>query len=165
MLFENKNKGTSSSQDNFDIITVKKFQKYAYELSKLLKELGSELNVERDIVQDIKCLANLTTKYVHLRVKNIKFDNFASINQVAWVKTVEQSTKGNEAFEDIKYVKKFNLEIDMGSLQLRPSLSDFCLVPDFQSCLIGRVYYLKIDFRLHTAEKVSLRIPIVLQKT
>ncbi|KAI5955602.1 hypothetical protein KGF54_001104 [Candida jiufengensis] len=165
MLFENKNKGTSSSQDNFDVITIKRFQKYAFELSKLLKELGPELNVEREMVQDIKCLANLSTKYVHLKVKNLTFNKFQSINQIPWDKKIEQSSNGNEKFEDIKYVKKFDLNVDFGSLQLRPTLSDFCLVPDFQSCLIGRLYYLKIDIRLHTAEKISLRVPIVLQKT
>lgn len=169
MLFENKNKGTSPSQDNFDVLTIKRFQNYALQLSKLMKEVPG-LEVDPDMIKSIKGLAGLTTKYVHLKVQNVTFtsrgNTYPSVNLVSWEKQVVNSETTKEKFEDVKYVKQLVITADMGSLEVRPMrLTDFCLVPDFQHCLIARIYYLKIDVRLQNSEKISLRVPVILQRS
>ncbi|CAD1810366.1 Bul1 N terminus family protein [Candida parapsilosis] len=169
MLFENKTKGTSPSQDNFDVLTIKRFQNYALHLSKLMKE-APELEVEPEMIKSIKGLAGLTTKYVHLKVQNVGYESggaaYASVNSIPWEKQVVNSESTTERFEDVKYVKQLIITANMGSLEVRPMrLVDFCLVPDFQNCLIARIYYLKIDVRLQNSEKISLRVPVILQRS
>ena len=172
MMFDNKTK-MGSSNDNFDILTIKKFQKYAVELLKLLKEVGPEpLDVDRDLVLDIKCLANLTTKYVHMKIKDVVIkaneQSYTSITAVPWQKEVLKSTDSTTGKEQstVKYSKNLNLSIDLANTVMKPTnLTDFCLVPDFQTCLMARIYYLKVDLKFHTGEKITLRVPIVLQKT
>lgn len=163
MLFENKNKGTSPSLDNFDVLTIKRFQNYAVQLSKLMKD-APNLDIEPEMVRSIKGFAGLTSKYIHLKVQDVLFTSdgtkYNSVNQAPWRKQVE-----TKDFEE-KYVKQLVITADMGSLEIRPlRLTDFCLVPDFQNCLIARVYYLKIDVRLQSGEKLSLRVPVVLQRS
>lgn len=173
MMFDNKTKNGGSSNDNFDILTIKKFQKYAVELLKLLKEVGPEpLDVDRDLVLDIKCLANLTTKYVHMKIKDVVIkaneQSYTSITAVPWQKEVLKSTDSTTGKEQstVKYSRNLNLSIDLANTVMKPTnLTDFCLVPDFQTCLMARIYYLKVDLKFHTGEKITLRVPIVLQKT
>lgn len=163
MLFENKNKGTSPSLDNFDVLTIKRFQNYAVQVSKLMKDAPS-LDIEPDMVRSIKGFAGLTSKYIHLKVQDVLFTSdgtkYNSVNQAPWRKQVE-----TKDFEE-KYVKQLVITANMGSLEVRPSrLTDFCLVPDFQNCMIARVYYLKIDVKMQSGEKLPLRVPIVLQRS
>lgn len=173
MMFDNKTKNNGSSNDNFDILTIKRFQKYAVELLKILKEVGSEpIDIDRELVQDIKCLASLTTRYVHMKVKNVGITcngtSYESVSTVPWQKEVLNSTEpaSGKKLTTVKYNKNLMLSVNLGNAVMKPTnLADFCLVPDFQTCLLARLYYLKIDLKFHTSEKVSLRVPIVLQKT
>ncbi|EMG46733.1 hypothetical protein G210_3011 [Candida maltosa Xu316] len=174
MMFENKTKNGGNSNDNFDILTIKKFQKYAIELSRLLKEVGPEaLDVERDLVQDIKCLANLSTKYVHVNIRDVGISangqSYDSIGAVPWQKEILKSTDNNsgKVQNTSKFYKNLQLSVNFANAVLKPiNSTDFCLIPDFQSCLLARIYYLKIDLKFHTStEKVTLRVPIVLQKS
>lgn len=179
MMFDNKTKNNGSSNDNFDVLTIKRFQKYAVELLKILKEIGSEpIDIDRELVQDIKCLGSLTTRYIHMKVKNIGITSngtsYESVSTVPWQKEVlnssdpppSSSSSSGKKLTTVKYNKKLTLSVNLGNAVMNPTnLADFCLVPDFQTCLLARMYYLKIDLRFHTSEKVSLRVPIVLQKT
>ncbi|ODV80790.1 ubiquitination pathway protein [Suhomyces tanzawaensis NRRL Y-17324] len=169
MLFENKSKGT----DNFDLVTIRKFQKYAIELSKIIKEVGFEaLEMDKELIQDVKCLANLSSKYDHLKITNTKIEPLDSsdshnfLSSIPWEsETLTSSTSTGQVEEQIKYFKKFNLKVDIKNAV--PSLStapEFCLVPDFQSCLLSRLYYLKVNLKCPNGDKIAFRVPLVLQK-
>lgn len=169
MLFENRNKGL----DNFDLVTIKKFQKYAMELTKLLKELGPEaLEIDKDLIHDVKCLANLATKYDHLKIQNSTVQPASSdtayslLSQIPWELETITSTSATGVSEDqIRYFKKFFLNVDIKDATLNHTTSpEFCLVPNFQSCLLARLYYLKINLKCPNGEKLPLRVPILLQR-
>ncbi|CAI5758579.1 unnamed protein product [Candida verbasci] len=177
MLFDNKSKAASSTHqnnlnlthDNFDYITIKRFQKYAAELSKILKQVDPELlDLDKDFVKDIKCLASLSTNFVHMRVKHVHLESSTSLKKHDTITSIpwEKNVLENNDDDAVRYDKKLILLIDLNSAMLKPvNSTDFCLVPEFQSCLLARVYYLKIDFKLSNLEKISLRVPVVLQKT
>lgn len=169
MLFENKSRGI----DNFDMVTIKKFQKYAGELSKLMKEVGPEsLELDRDIFLDIKSLANLASKYDHLKIPNCSVskphshDCVSHLNQLDWETESIKTTGHNGAIEEqLKFSKKFDLHVDIKDAVLNgPTPHDFCLVPDFQYCLMSRLYYLKVDLKCPNGDKVTIKIPLVLQR-
>lgn len=169
MLFENKNKGL----DNFDLVTIKKFQKYAVELTKLLKEVGPEaLEIDRDLIHDVKCLANLASKYDHLKIQNPTIqpvnsdEEYSLLSQIPWELETITSTSATGVSEDqIKYFKNIYLNVDISDAVLSNTTSpEFCLVPDFQSCLLARLYYLKINLKCPNGEKLPLRVPILLQR-
>ena len=41
---------------------------------------------------------------------------------------------------------------------------EFCLIPDFQSCYLARLYHFKISIKLSNGEKVSIKVPAIIQK-
>ncbi|KAK6456140.1 ubiquitination pathway protein [Scheffersomyces xylosifermentans] len=168
MLFENKGK----TNDNFDMVTVRIFQKYAIELSKSLKELGNDaLEVDKRMVFDLKCMANLSTKYDHLKVPDVSLSRedsdstYQLISSIPWHSESVSNGTHSASEVQVKHFKKFNLNVDFSSAIYGPTLShDFCLVPDFQSCYLARLYYLKLHLKCPNGEKVYMRIPIVLQR-
>ena len=58
--------------------------------------MGPEpLDVDRDLVLDIKCLANLTTKYVHMKIKDVVIkanEQSYTDHRCSWQKEVLKST-------------------------------------------------------------------------
>lgn len=165
MLFDYKGKGT----ENFDLLTIKKFQNYAHDISKLMKEHGPQkLDIDKQLIKDIKCLANLAAKYDHLKFQNpsIQVDGSTveenSITSIPW-QTKEKGQNGDST-KHIEYFKSFNINIDMKNLiQSSNPSSDFCLIPDFQFCTLARIYYIKLKFKCPNGEKVYLRVPILIQ--
>ncbi|EDK40625.2 hypothetical protein PGUG_04723 [Meyerozyma guilliermondii ATCC 6260] len=163
MLFRNEGRET----DNFDHITVKRCQKYAIELSHHMRELGSEaLGIDKDMIFDIKSLANLSSKYNVLKVTKTyvtcgdkKFESLASI---PYKSVTQETTK-------MKFTKSFTLNVDMDSVRMIGSGTnsqpgEFCLIPDFQSCYLARLYHFKISIKLSNGEKVSIKVPAIIQK-
>lgn len=169
MLFENKSRGS----DNFDVVTIKRFQKYASEITKLLKELGAEkLDIDRELICDIKSLANLSSKFDHLKIQNPTVstphssETTSQLSSIPWETEAIQSTASNGMIEEhTKYTKKFDLHVDLKDAIISSTGSkDFCLVPDFQYCLLARLYYLKVDIKCPNGEKITMKVPIVLQR-
>ncbi|KAK6466021.1 Bul1 N terminus-domain-containing protein [Scheffersomyces coipomensis] len=167
MLFENSQK----ESDNFDVITIKRFQKYAMDLSKLLKEFGESLQVEKDLIYDLKCLANLSTKYDVLKLPNVSYSapdsnvNNTLLSSIPWQKENLHSSSESS----VRHFKKFNLNLDIADAIPAPSStpgsSEFCLVPDFQFCCLSRLYYLKLTLKTQANEKINLHVPLVLQRS
>lgn len=169
MLFQNKSKGS----DNFDYITIRLFQKYAIELSKVLKESKSDpRDLDRDLIRDVKCLANLSSKYDHFKIQNPRVSAINSteelhlLSSIPWEaeNLVTRSSK-DELEEQVKYSKKFTVNIDIANATLNPSGSqDLCLIPDFQYCFLARLYYIKIKLKCPNGDKMTLKVPLILQK-
>lgn len=144
MIFDNKGKNT----DNFDMLTIKKFQGFAQEIARLMKTKG--FTIDNELLMDIKAIANLTTKYDYLRFDTaaVRHDGevVLSIALVPW-KLASRT-----------HHKTFSVAVDMALLP-----SDTQLVPDFQSCLFARVYYIRLKFRVN-GEKLVLRVPLIIQR-
>lgn len=169
MLFENKSRGS----DNFDSLTIKAFQKYAMELSKLLKDVGREnLDIDKNLIRDVKCLANLSTKYDHFKVQNPKISptsssqEFSLLSSIPWdTETLNTQSSTGRAEEQVKFTKRFDVVVDIANAVLNPSGSkDFCLVPDFQYCYMARLYYLKVKLKCPNGERLAIKVPLILQK-
>lgn len=169
MLFENKSRGA----DNFDSVTIKRFQNHAVELSKLLKELGADaLDVDRETLLDIKALANLGSKYDYLKVQGptISTPHLAttqpSLGHIPWAtESIKSTTSHGKIEETVRYTKKFDLHVDVANTIIASTgTRDFCLVPDFQYCLLARLYYLKVAVKCPNGDKLTMKVPLILQK-
>lgn len=166
MLFDYKGKGT----ENFDIITVKRFQSYALELTKLVKEHGGEaLDIDKQLMKDVKCLANLHTKYDHLKINHLSIQKDGKevegnlISSIPWG-TSDTKTTGNRPAKALEYSKNFDIEFDMTNIsQSTHNPKDFCLIPEFQSCTLARIYYVRLKFKSPSGEKIYLRVPLLIQ--
>ncbi|KAG2731983.1 hypothetical protein G9P44_004400 [Scheffersomyces stipitis] len=168
MMFENKGK----SVDNFDTVTLRTYQKYALELSKLIKDVGVEsLNLEKQMLRDLKCMANLSTKYDHFKIDKMKLQSDVSstpvqlLSSIPWEQEAVAGAGSTAPHDEVKFTKKFNINIDLSSAIHLPSMSsDFCLVPDFQTCYVARLYYLNIGLRTPNGEKFHVKVPLILQR-
>lgn len=163
MLFLNKSRG----HDNFDHVTIKAFQRYASELSKLIKEHTAEqLNLDRDLILDVKAIASLLTKYDHLKILNVLLsgrnndEKHPFLSSIPW----ETETLPGAAGGQLKYSKKVDLHVDLANAVSPPGTGDFCLVPDFQYCLAARMYYLSVDLRSPNGDKMNVKLPVALQR-
>lgn len=169
MAFQNKNKPA----DNFDNHTIKTFQKYAHELSKIIKETDAEsLDIDRDLLRDVKCLSNLTAKYDNFKVSNIKInkrdgtERHSLLSSVPW-ETEHMRTENSSGSreEQVKYSKKFDIVLDTTStIFSHVHSNEFCLIPDFQFCYLARLYYFKINVKCPNGEKLSVCLPLNIQK-
>lgn len=165
MLFRNNNK----MFDDFDHQVIKRFQDYAAELSKILKDVDPmKLGIEKQMLQDIKCVANLSTKYdaiklpYKIQIEGSDVSN-QSVTSIPWeLESLSIKTTNGEIETQEKSQKSFNLLIDFTSI-LNPTLDSYCLIPEFQFCLAARMYYIRISLRQQNNEKVTLKVPILLK--
>lgn len=168
LVFNNK------TGEDFNHLTIRPFQKYANDLNKLLKELGGEaMDLDKEMSDDVLSIASMVTKYDYLKVNKLKVETLdgkeGSISGIPWKpELLAESTNNKE--RQYKYTKKLHLVIDMHNLEGTTAAtgagtqSEFTLVPDFQSCNIARLYYLKLIVKFTNGEKGVIRVPVVLQK-
>ncbi|CAK7893229.1 hypothetical protein CAAN1_08S02388 [[Candida] anglica] len=145
LLFTN----SSSTNQSFEHIVTNKFQRYLTTINKLSQVVGWEnINVSKQLFMDIKSLAKLQPKYTSIRADHVE------ISPLKWCKTsgANSSEYSGETVVSINE-KTFHTE------------SDICLVPSFQSCIIGRLYYLKITISMQHAEPIVMKIPINIEKS
>lgn len=153
MQFRNK-----PSSDSLETYVMQPFSTYLAELSKLSERYThQELNLDNQMVMDIKCLANILTKYNSFKLDNVKCDV-----QGSW-KTAD--TKG------MKFLKKIGVSINLDGLFNKEvnRLSDdilseaVCLVPTFQECIVGRYYYLSLQVKLLNNDSLTIKVPLRIQ--
>lgn len=151
MRFQNK-----PHLDNLDKYVVQPFGTYLGEIVDLADKHGVELlNLDNQAIADIKALAHLQTKYNLFKVESSTSDT------LPW-------SQGDLA---LRYTKKLNVFINMEGTFSREinRLSDditaeaVALVPTFQSCIVGRYYYLSILVRLQNNDSLSIKVPLRVQ--
>jgi len=164
LLFKNKPGDT----DNIENYVIKPFQKYLEEITDLSRKLNFDvLNIDNQLIMDMKSLANLSTKYNCLRVDDSKVTSNHSTSP--WTFVSSQESKGS--FDQEVYSKKVNLRIDLKNVFSKDNTGShddlgvdaYCLVPSFQSCIIGRAYYLRLHVKLQNNDLMYFRIPITIQ--
>lgn len=163
MMFNDKGKST----ENFDMLTIKRFQGYASELSRLMREAGEEFTISLELLANVKAMANLAAKYNTLKVDTITLTDdegrvVPHIGNIPWSSAAEGANQ-------TRYWKKFHLNFDVRRAKLvttegKELAGPFHLVPDFQSCLLARLYYTRIKFKMPNGEKVCLQIPLLIQR-
>lgn len=162
LLFKNK-----LENDNIENYLVKPFQKYLEEITDLTRKLSCEvLNVDSQLIMDMKCLANLSTKYNSLKVDDSKVSS--NIASVPW-RYVPGGGKPDGDQE--VFSKPVNISVDLGNVFSKESnlshdeftAEAYSLVPNFQSCIIGRAYYLRLNIKLQNNDSMTVRVPISIQ--
>ncbi|KAI5955603.1 hypothetical protein KGF54_001105 [Candida jiufengensis] len=166
MLFNDQEITSKPIANNFDSIIIHKFQNYLHELNRLIKECGNEtLKIETKQYRDVKALASLKTKYINLPISDLLFltqskDGFgsnASIKSIPWEK------------DDQWFKKKFFIKMNLNNCGLKGidhpirGLNKITLVPNFQTCYMARLYYLKINLKTNGALLI-LHVPIEIVK-
>lgn len=152
---------------NFDLIIISQFAGYLSEFHKLVKGIGNEtLRLETRLYQDVKCLATLKTKYINLPVSGLVFetnsqDGIGATSSVKNLPWVEENTEKGQLF-----TKKFSVRMNLNNCSLKSNdhplkgLDKITLVPDFQSCYVSRLYYIKITVRLHHGDSLVVNVPL-----
>lgn len=168
----NSNKSHESDVNNFDNIVIKPFQNYYKQILDLMKNFGDDptFRVENQFFKDLKALAFLQTKYINLPINEPKFYSqsstnrgvYKNLNSIPW----DNSNSSMNANYKI-FTKKFDINVDLndchtkGSDPLKTSCFDnFTLVPDFQNCLMARLYYIKIDAKMANGSILTVNVPL-----
>lgn len=156
-----KFRNTSVDNDNLETYVVAPFKKYLAQLTGITSRIGAEvLNVDAQFIMDIKALANLLVKYNSLKVEKTKAT--ASNGFVTWDEPVVSA-------QNATYTKTIDVVVDINHALTREASNDdlageaFALVPSFQSCIIGRYYYLKINVKLQNQDVVPIKVPVTIE--
>ncbi|KAF3993491.1 hypothetical protein FT663_01826 [Candidozyma haemuli var. vulneris] len=153
MQFQNK-----PSSDSLEKYVMQPFSMYLSELSNLTERHSiSALNLDNQSVMDIKCLANISTKYNSFKVENVKSDV-----QGGWRSADDKG---------MKYKKKIGVSINLDGLfnkDMNRSSDDIsaeavCLVPTFQGCIVGRYYYMSLQVKLSNNDTLTVKVPLRIQ--
>lgn len=156
LIFKNK----PSEQDNMESLLIKPCKKYLDELVLLTKNLSYDvLDIDRSMIMDVKSIAKLNVKYTTLKVDNVK------------VKP-KQGVSTHWETEEASFSHKMTLNISFSKLLSKDSSGSYedltqepiVLVPSFQSCIIGRLYYLKINAKLQNGEMITLKVPVTIER-
>lgn len=152
---------------NFDSIVINQFSGYLNEFHKIIKSIGNEsLRLETRLYQDVKCLATLKTKYINLPISNLIYETNSQdgIGATSLVKNLlwnEEKTEKGQLF-----TKKFSIRMNLNNCSSKSNdhplkgLDKITLVPNFQSCFVSRLYYIKITTRLHHGDSLVVNVPL-----
>ena len=148
--------------DTFETHIVKPFKKYLQDLTILTKKLNHEvLQVDSQLIMDMKALVDVSSKYHNLKIEDIQIDK-----KHDWTMT------SNQEGDSLSYRKTVNISLDLKKLLTKEfakgSHEDlqkgfFVLVPNFQSCILGRLYFIHINVKLYNNESVCFRVPLTIE--
>lgn len=160
------------STDTFTSLVKKPMQAYCKELYNLTQDLGVEnFRLEKSLVEDLSAMAHIEEKYnnLSLRESKIQLDDGKIMDVKKGMRLSLDESQGN------RYTKKFSIMVDASKAQKKVpnapalkagyrSFDHFTLVPSFQTCLVSRMYYLRIIFTLSTGPLYELKLPVVIAK-
>lgn len=168
-LFKND---TSNPVDNFTHLVKRPLKQHATELFQLASELGtSNFKVERSLVQDLSAMVNLEEKYNNLVLHDVEvIDSSGQPCQTKNGVKIPWEERNGQPF-----TKKFSVCVDIAKAlkkvpnprPLKPgykSYDEFTLVPSFHTCLLSRMYYLKIRIVLSNDRMVEVKVPVSIAK-
>lgn len=157
--------------DNITNNIVKPIQEQSVELYNLIKTLGSDnFKVDLQLINDIKSLCQLREKSINLNVPDLKVVQNGKLVEAEPKSLLAIPWKLDSKINGFK--KSFDLEINLASASLKgvkepvgaKAYDKYCLVPNFQSCYMARMYQIKVMLVLTNNELVRIKIPVVVQK-
>lgn len=162
---------------NFDTIVIKPFHDYFHRLVSIMKKVGFDneaFRVETGFFKDIKSMAMLQTKYINLAVPDVKVASASKVSagvhknlvSIPWEES-QSTVNGNFKI----FTKKMQLVVDLDSCHLKgtnplsgkSAFDTLCLVPDFQSCLLARFYYLRITVKHKSGSSQVVHVPVSME--
>lgn len=144
-------------KDEFEKNVVEKFAKYLQELSQLIAKHGyTKLQANRQLMMDVKCLANLQVKNDCLKIgaeytgrlpKWSYADSTGTCHNLFEVKVNFSAFSSDETLKQLPE-------------NMRGSLA---LVPSFESCIVARFYYALVELKLANGDTLPLKVPVKVQ--
>lgn len=165
LKFRNRN----IENDNIETYLINPFKKYLDKITALSTKLGYEvLNIDSQLIMDLKAIANLSVKYNCLKIEKAK--PISKLGLANWGEPVS-SRKLNKDHEELVFSKKIDLSLDLQNLLLKDQSTShedlhseaYTLVPNFQSCIIGRYYTLKVFLKLQNNDVAVIKVPVNIQ--
>lgn len=154
--------GLKTEYDLFHEAVSKPCLKYLKKLTELIDKLGGDtIRVERRLYDDVKSLAQLTSKFSIFSIPEftttVDDNTNTHINSIPWEQT------GSEAVD-----KTVNLNLDLRSCTSKrysiPKNSNFfdsiTLVPDCQTCFSIRLHYIKTTVKLTNGDSLVVKTPL-----
>lgn len=168
-LFKND---SSCPVDIFTHLVKRPLQEYAKELFQLSSDLGpSNFKVEKTLIEDLSAMVNLEEKYNNLVLHDVEV--IESSGKPCQSKKGVRVPWGEQNGQSL--TKKFSVCVDIAKAQKKvpnppllkrgyKSYDEFTLVPSFQTCLLSRMYYLKVRIVLSTEQFVEVKVPVSIAK-
>lgn len=144
-------------KDEFEKNVVEKFQKYLQELSKLIAKHGhTKLDIDQQLMMDVKCLANL-----HVKNDCLKISAEYTGGLPKW-SNYDQSETCHNLFKVLVDISSLAAKDTSKQLpeNMRGSLG---LVPSFESCIVARFYYALIELKMGNGDVLPLKVPVKIQ--
>ncbi|KAK6456141.1 BUL1-like protein [Scheffersomyces xylosifermentans] len=158
--------------DNFDQIIIKPFQNYVQEVQNLVKNVSNEvLRFETQMYKDIKSIASSKTKFINLPFSEYELHSKSSNSTGlhSSIKTIPWESEKIEYAEHSLYSKKFEMTLDLNNCHLKgpdnkhnKGFDFLTLVPSFQTCLMARIYYIKVIVKLTSGETLIVNVPLTI---
>ena len=163
LIFNKVNTGEFTDRDLFNTNITKQFRKYSNELYKIVQQLGTEnFRIERQLVDDLKAMCNLEDRSLNMPVRDFKVNGIPfKKDSIRWEINQESANAS------------INLGINLESMILKgePNVNEtsksydrFTLVPDFQSCFMSRMYYIRLTVHLSNGSFSNIKVPVRIQK-
>lgn len=108
-----------------------------------------QLNVDSQLIMDVRAMADLGCKYHHIKVNDLQIKTDKGL--LHWEK--------DTLVQDGQYIKTIDIFTDINSIFKEKTQEVFTLVPSFQSCFLGRMYFLNISVKLQNHDPVYMKIP------
>ena len=152
--------------DNINETYKKPFQNMLNQLYELYNELGADnFKLEAQLVEDVRSILSLETKHMNMPVQGVtvrdRSENPTNLSRLPWVQK-----------DPTTFLLQVNVAIDLETLHLKGEMpttekahSKYCLVTSFQSCTIGRLYYLKVVLKLSNNDSVRFLLPVTVEKS
>lgn len=162
---------------NFDSLVVKPFHDYLNKLTAIMKKVGfnnDAFRVETQLFKDIKSMAMLQTKYMNLNILEVKIERssesgtgyYKNLGAVPWEESRSPVNPNYKIF-----TKNVKLHVDLDSCQLKgggvqgkkSAFDVICLVPDFQTCFLTRLYYVRISVKHKNGFIQVVHVPVTVE--
>lgn len=167
MLFDEQKPDMKDEGKPFDYLVIRKFKSYLKKMDSLIKSVDcSALQIPRNMYHAVKCLAALRTKYINLILQfQVKFNGtFTSLKDIPWVDDDSMLETNKVLTKNFELVFDTSDSLPRAYSEGRGNFFDnFTLVPDFQSCYLTRMYYIKILIKLTTGELLKMYVPAHVQ--
>lgn len=122
----------------------------------LLSNIDMELmkNEEYQLILDLKSLACLDYKYERLPNPNLEENSKNEISKVVLSTSWEFTNLRECAF-------KKTIKIDINALGMKNILGNLHWVPEFQSCVTGKIYLLEINLKIGNSSDITINLSTV----
>lgn len=158
-------------QDFFRIIVRDKFRRYLTQIYNLLKTLGPDrLLIEKKMVDDMKAICDLDEKVMKFNIPGIKIEDLdhhtTYVNIKDWKKDNYWKSLVQEEAKSV-YELNLNLGLDLKTCKTYggdQNFANYCFVPNFQLCHLGRFYYIRITIEFSNSNFVHFKLPVTIER-